>query len=227
MADLKLAAASLLSETDASPDLDHRQASSESFRRRLFRAIAVPVLRCVAGFFFSRKYLRGRFFDSQFGGWIWVWRSLWTQKLVGINRHIPWPVSPSIAISNARNLIFHVDDINNFQTMGCYFQNFGAVIRIGRGTFIAPNVGIITSNHDKTNLDNHLPGQDVTIGERCWIGMNAVILPGVVLGPETIVGAGAVVTKSFPEGRCSLAGVPARVICRQTEISSRAVVAVQ
>jgi acetyltransferase-like isoleucine patch superfamily enzyme len=42
--------------------------------------------------------------------------------------------------------------------------------------------------------------------------MNAVILPGVVLGDHTIVGAGAVVTKSFPEGYCIIAGVPAKVI---------------
>jgi acetyltransferase-like isoleucine patch superfamily enzyme len=42
--------------------------------------------------------------------------------------------------------------------------------------------------------------------------MNAVILPGVTLGENTIVGAGAIVTKSFPEGWCVLAGNPARVI---------------
>lgn len=40
----------------------------------------------------------------------------------------------------------------------------------------------------------------------------AVILPGVILGPGTVVGAGAVVTKSFPQGRCVLGGVPAKLI---------------
>lgn len=44
------------------------------------------------------------------------------------------------------------------------------------------------------------------------MGMNAVILPGVTLGPHTSVGAGAVVTKSFPEGYCIVAGIPAKKI---------------
>ena len=46
----------------------------------------------------------------------------------------------------------------------------------------------------------------------CWIGMNSVILPGVVLGDSTIVGAGSVVTKSFVEGRQVIVGSPARVV---------------
>lgn len=50
------------------------------------------------------------------------------------------------------------------------------------------------------------------IGENCWIDMNSVVLPGVMLGPRTTVGAGAVVTKSFPEGHSIIAGNPAHVV---------------
>jgi len=53
---------------------------------------------------------------------------------------------------------------------------------------------------------------DVYIGDYCWIGANAVILLGVHLGPHTIVGAGSIVTKSFPEGYCVIAGNPAKII---------------
>jgi len=42
--------------------------------------------------------------------------------------------------------------------------------------------------------------------------MNAVILPGVVLGPKTSVGARRIVTKSFPNGSCVIAGNPAKII---------------
>ena len=44
--------------------------------------------------------------------------------------------------------------------------------------------------------------------------MNSVILPGVTLGNHTIVGAGSVVTKSFDEGYCIIAGNPARIVKR-------------
>lgn len=57
-----------------------------------------------------------------------------------------------------------------------------------------------------------LLAQEVAIGEHCWIGMNSTLMQGVVLGLQSIVGAGAVVTKSFPGGFCVLGGVPARVI---------------
>lgn len=56
-----------------------------------------------------------------------------------------------------------------------------------------------------------MTGKPITIGDNCWIGMNAVVLTGVELGDYTTVGAGAVVTHSFP-GHCVIAGNPARVI---------------
>lgn len=52
----------------------------------------------------------------------------------------------------------------------------------------------------------------VTIGDNCHIGMNAMILPGVSIGRDCIVGACAVVTHDVPDGTV-VAGVPARPIC--------------
>lgn len=99
-----------------------------------------------------------------------------------------------------------------FQGQGKYFQAQDAKIIIGRGTYIANNVGIITTNHDINNLDRHDPGKNIKIGEKCWIGMNSMILPGVHLGSGTIVGAGSVVTKSFLQGNIIIAGNPAKII---------------
>ena len=74
------------------------------------------------------------------------------------------------------------------------------------------NVGLITANHSLEDLDKHQEGKPIVLGKSNWIGMNSVILPGVILGDNTVVGAGSVVTHSFPEGNCVIAGAPAKKI---------------
>ncbi len=58
---------------------------------------------------------------------------------------------------------------------------------------------------------SHVKQADVVIGPRCWIGTHCIILKGVHLGEGTIVGAGSVVTKSFPPYSV-IAGNPATLI---------------
>ncbi|WBY02082.1 hypothetical protein PE066_00650 [Ramlibacter tataouinensis] len=171
-----------------------------------------PLLILMLSFFFDRKYLRGRYFDQSLGGFVWALRSIWTQNILRISPPRPWPTALTCHISVPENIYFHPDDLNNFQSPGTYFQNFKACIHIGHGTYIGPNVGIITANHRAGSLAEHEDGRDVVISENCWIGMNAVILPGVVLGSGTIVAAGAVVNTSFAQGSCLIGGAPARVL---------------
>jgi acetyltransferase-like isoleucine patch superfamily enzyme len=85
-------------------------------------------------------------------------------------------------------------------------------VEIGDYSNIGPNVGILSTNHDLINNEQHTSEPPILIGKFCWLGMGAVILPGVNLGDFTIVGAGAIVTKDFKEGYCVIAGNPARVI---------------
>ena len=98
---------------------------------------------------------------------------------------------------------------------GCYIQGMNGVF-IDDDVIIAPSVTIISANHNPTDISKWIETEPVRIGKRCWIGANAVILPGVQLGDGVIVGAGAVVTKSFPSGAV-IGGVPAKIIniCRQ------------
>lgn len=139
-------------------------------------------------------------------------RAIIFQKILGFNRECRFPISHLNACQDGTKLLFHPDDFNNLWHYGCYFQTHGGTIEIGHGTYIAPNVGLITANHDPMDPEIHLPGAPIKIGRKCWIGMNVVILPGVELGDHTVVAAGAVVTKSHPEGFAILGGVPARVI---------------
>ena len=175
----------------------------------------IGVAKILGTIFYKNSYLKGRHFKGKkCFGWNWITKNFFMQKIIGINRGIPFPVDFRMKVANWKNIVFDLDDMNVFHKVGNYYQAVDAKIYIGRKTQIANGVAIITSNHDLEDITVHSEGKDVVIGEECWIASNAVILPGVHLGKHTIVGAGAVVTKSFPDGWCVLAGVPAKVIKR-------------
>lgn len=120
-----------------------------------------------------------------------------------------WPVHKNSEITHPNNIFVGVNS-NAATRSGCYLQGNGGIF-IGNYVHFASNIGIISANHDANSQMNHIC-KEVQIGDYCWIGMNAVILPGVTLGTRTIVGAGAVVTKSFEDGFCVVGGNPAKVI---------------
>lgn len=93
---------------------------------------------------------------------------------------------------------------------GCVIQGRGRVF-IGDYVGIGPNCMIISGNHDVYD-QSKVVVKETIIGDYCWLASSSIVLAGVILGPRTIVGAGAVVTKSFPEGYCVLAGNPAKIV---------------
>ena len=100
---------------------------------------------------------------------------------------------------------------NVFINSGCCFQDQGG-IEIGDGCLIGHQVVIATLNHDfDPDKRAEMTAKKVVLGKNVWVGSHATILPGVTVGDESIIAAGAVVTKDVPE-RCIAAGVPARVI---------------
>ena len=89
-----------------------------------------------------------------------------------------------------------------------------APITIGRQTMIGPNVQCYTANHPldaERRCQGWEQAEAIQIGERVWIGGGAIILPGVTIGDEAVIAAGAVVTKDVAP-RTLVGGNPARVI---------------
>ena len=88
---------------------------------------------------------------------------------------------------------------------------------IGEDVMMGPNVTIFGSNHnfERTDIPMRLQGmkayKPVVIEDDVWIGSNTIIMPGLKINKGTIIGAGSVVTKEFPEYSI-VAGNPARLI---------------
>lgn len=92
----------------------------------------------------------------------------------------------------------------------CYIQG-GNGVTIGDDTIFGPGVKIISANHDLNDYSRHVEAPPIKIGRKCWIGANSVLLPGVEIGDNTIIGAGSIVTKSFGSNLI-IGGNPAKII---------------
>ena len=119
---------------------------------------------------------------------------------------------------------FFCDYGSNIECGQRVFFNFNCVVldvcsvRIGDFTLFGPAVQIYTPMHPfdpKLRREQEF-GKAVEIGSDVWVGGGAIILPGVRIGSESVIGAGSVVTRDIPE-RVFAAGNPCRVIRGITE----------
>jgi acetyltransferase-like isoleucine patch superfamily enzyme len=101
---------------------------------------------------------------------------------------------------------------------GTSITAYSKKIKIGEGAMIAPNVIIADSDfhvlwppEDRINKSPEDNDKDVAIGKNVWICTNSIILKGVNIGDNSIIGAGSVVTNDIP-ANCIAAGNPAKVI---------------
>jgi len=102
---------------------------------------------------------------------------------------------------------------------------YPASIYIGKGSLVASSATLLCHEHVYREPGNpalplHKP---VRIGSRCFIGVSAVVLPGVTIGDDCIIGAGSIVTRNIPPGSVAV-GNPARVIRSGLRLNDRAIV---
>jgi acetyltransferase-like isoleucine patch superfamily enzyme len=88
-----------------------------------------------------------------------------------------------------------------------------APIDVGDGVMIANRVNLVTSGHpvEPDQRRAYITAAPIAIGANAWIATAATILPGVSIGADSVVAAGAVVTRDVPPATLA-AGVPAKVV---------------
>lgn len=100
---------------------------------------------------------------------------------------------------------------NVFINFDCTFLALGG-ITIEDDVLIGPKVSVITENHPLNPEERKgLTGKPILIKKNAWIGANATILPGVTIGENAVVAAGAVVSKDVPDNTI-VGGIPAKFI---------------
>ena len=105
-----------------------------------------------------------------------------------------------------------------YANTGCVMLDVGR-ITIGDNVLFGPNVSLYTAGHPihpESRKSGYEYGIPIKIGDNVWIGGSRVILPGVTIGNNVVIGAGSVVTKDIPDNVCA-AGNPCRVIREITE----------
>ncbi len=102
---------------------------------------------------------------------------------------------------------------------GVYF-NFGVTlvddthIYIGDSTMFGPNVTVATAGHPvlpELRRQAYQYNAPVHIGKNCWLGAGVIVLPGVKIGDNSVIGAGSIVTRDIPENAVAV-GNPCRVL---------------
>ena len=89
-----------------------------------------------------------------------------------------------------------------------------AKVEFGDNVFIAPNSAFYTAGHplDYETRNKGLEyAKPIKVGNNVWIGGNAIVLPGVTIGDNVVIGAGSVVTKDIPSNVIAV-GNPCKVI---------------
>ena len=139
---------------------------------------------------------------------LWIINVLF-QRVLRINAEYPWMINFTSRVVGEVHIGKNV--WKSFAVSGgCYIQGWNKIF-LGDDCLFAPGVKIISANHDCNDLSKSTLSKPIEIENGCWLGANAIILPGVKLGAKSVVAAGAVVSRSFPPGSV-IAGVPAKLL---------------
>ncbi|WP_057757813.1 sugar O-acetyltransferase [Lapidilactobacillus dextrinicus] len=139
-----------------------------------------------------------------------------TAEIVRLERTLFGKAGKNLYVNPPINVDYgcHITIGDNFYAnMDCIFLDVNRVT-IGNNVMVGPRVGFYTAGHPivaDIRIEDLEFGSPIVVEDNVWIGGSAVILPGVTIGKNAIVGAGAVVTKDVPANSI-VGGNPAKVI---------------
>ena len=146
--------------------------------------------------------------DDTYPNWRYV-QFFFFQKILLFNFSVPWPVHHTSFITG-----FSKIKLGKMTSPGSSpFQYMQATngIEIGDNVQFAAGVQLISANHDFSDYRKSIKCRPIKIGSDVWVGANVIILPGVHIGDNVVIGAGSVVTKDIPENSVAV-GNPCKVI---------------
>lgn len=131
-----------------------------------------------------------------------------------IHFDIPWYVHYTSRVPHWRNIRLG-KNVEPGAGIANYIQALNGII-FGSNIRIGPNVSIISANHNIDDYDKHDKAEPIVIGNDVWIAANVVILPGVHIGNNVVIGAGSIVNRDIPDNSIA-AGNPCKVIKEKSE----------
>lgn len=137
------------------------------------------------------------------------------QVIFGLNRHLGFMINFTSRVRHPEKITITAGQNGDFYK--CIAESNGVYIQAKNGIElhsclnIASGVKIVSANHDPSNLKKHVNSEPIKIGREVWLGANVVVLPGVTIGDNVVIGAGSVVTKSLPANVVAV-GNPCKVI---------------
>ena len=124
------------------------------------------------------------------------------QKVFKVNKSVPFMLHYTSRINAPQGIeIENHPDSNTvyqcFASSNCVYMNGYNGIKIAKKVMFASGVKIISANHDFYDRKKHTKDKPIVIEENVWIGANAIILPGVRIGKNSIIGGGCSCDKGY------------------------------
>jgi len=172
-----------------------------------------------------RKYINFTYKDLRAIGLGTVLVNFIIQKIFRVNCSLPFmlhytsrvncPSGIKIDRSKESSSVYQCFASSN----GCYMNGFNG-IEISKNVIFASGVKLLSTNHDFAKRQKKTKNTPIIINKNVWLGANVVVLPGVVIGENSIIGAGSIVTKDIASNVIAV-GNPAVVIKKLKTLCAR------